>query len=253
MDYSEKIKNYRKTKGISQIEMAKFIGISQAAYGKIESGFTKTVTIEVGKGIALALGVSFVELFDISPDVHFEGYDSALKAHQNVIDDYEKTIKSLLLQNEQKDQLIDFFKKEIKWLKYELAVYKISHHFFHLMDDEKFVRSIQEQERIPLVEDRKKDLKELIDSYVETGYPGKKEILEILFNNMDFIDVMELISTNKDEFIKNSTLYLNNFLTISVEEMEKYVNVNINTKWDPKNSYIIKKRNAFSEYWKDTE
>lgn len=112
MDYSEKIKNLRKQKGLSQGEIADFIGISQAAYGKIETGFTKSITIEIGKRIAMALGISFHELFDISPDKNFDGYITALKAHEHALKDYENTIKELLKRIEEKDLVIDLLKNE---------------------------------------------------------------------------------------------------------------------------------------------
>ncbi|MDP2887479.1 MAG: helix-turn-helix transcriptional regulator [Bacteroidota bacterium] len=72
MDISEKIRQLRKQKGISQSKMAEVIGISQAAYAKIETGDTKSISIEIGKGISKALDISFNELFDIesSEDVN---------------------------------------------------------------------------------------------------------------------------------------------------------------------------------------
>jgi len=62
---NEKIKLLRKQRGISQVEVAKAAGINQASYSNIEKGDTKSITIEVGKGISRALGIPFAELFDI--------------------------------------------------------------------------------------------------------------------------------------------------------------------------------------------
>jgi len=64
-DLNEKIRRLRKEAGISQTEMAKAAGINQASFSNIEKGETKSISIEVGKGIARALNISFVELFDI--------------------------------------------------------------------------------------------------------------------------------------------------------------------------------------------
>lgn len=61
----EKLKNLRISKNLSQSQIAKLIDISQAAYAKIESGETVDITIDIGKGIAKALGISFNELFEI--------------------------------------------------------------------------------------------------------------------------------------------------------------------------------------------
>lgn len=62
----EKIKKCRKQRNLSQAQMASVIKISQAAYAKIESGDTTNITIDIGKGIAKALEISFNELFDIN-------------------------------------------------------------------------------------------------------------------------------------------------------------------------------------------
>lgn len=61
----DKIRRLRKEKGISQVDVAKASGINQASYSNIEKGSTTSISIEVGKGIAKALEISFNELFDI--------------------------------------------------------------------------------------------------------------------------------------------------------------------------------------------
>jgi transcriptional regulator with XRE-family HTH domain len=67
---NEKIKRLRIKSGVNQADVARSAGIKQSSYASIEKGDTKSITINVGKGIAKALGVSFNELFDveISPD-----------------------------------------------------------------------------------------------------------------------------------------------------------------------------------------
>ncbi len=62
---NEKIKRLRKEKGLSQLELSSEIGISQTAYASIESGKTKSVTIEIGKGLSKILNVDFGVLFDV--------------------------------------------------------------------------------------------------------------------------------------------------------------------------------------------
>ncbi len=63
-----KIKQIRKSKGISQQLVAETAGITQSSFALIESGKTQSIAIEVGKGIANALRVPFNELFDIKPE-----------------------------------------------------------------------------------------------------------------------------------------------------------------------------------------
>lgn len=62
---NEKIKELRVEAGIKQADVARSAGIKQSSYASIEKGDTKSISIEVGKGIAKALGVSFNELFEI--------------------------------------------------------------------------------------------------------------------------------------------------------------------------------------------
>lgn len=60
-----KIKQIRKSKGLSQQLVADSAGITQSSLALIESGKTKNISVEVGKGITEALGISFHELFNI--------------------------------------------------------------------------------------------------------------------------------------------------------------------------------------------
>jgi len=61
----EKIKKIRTEKKISQKQVSDICGLTPSAYLFIENGTTKSISIEVGKGIAQALDVPFTELFDI--------------------------------------------------------------------------------------------------------------------------------------------------------------------------------------------
>jgi transcriptional regulator with XRE-family HTH domain len=117
MDYSEKIRNQRKKRGFSQAEVAKIIGISQAAYGKIESGFTKSITIEVGKGIAKALNIPFGELFEI------EGIGSDLLELEKQINQLKEKIKSLENQITDKELIIEMFKSEKERIRKDMLHY----------------------------------------------------------------------------------------------------------------------------------
>lgn len=106
----EKIKELRKQKGINQKQVADSAGLSVAAYSNIESGISKSITIEAGKGIAKALGVSFAELFEIetpgtvtseaSADVEqlralVINYENEIKVYQDRLKDKETIITSL--------------------------------------------------------------------------------------------------------------------------------------------------------------
>lgn len=62
---NEKIKRIRLETGVNQADVARSAGIKQSSYASIEKGDTKSISIEVGKGIAKALNISFNELFEI--------------------------------------------------------------------------------------------------------------------------------------------------------------------------------------------
>lgn len=61
----EKLKHLRKSKGLSQSQVAEAAGLTQASYASIESGKTKSISIQVGKGLAQILGRDFGSLFEI--------------------------------------------------------------------------------------------------------------------------------------------------------------------------------------------
>lgn len=103
---SEKIKRLRKSNGLTQKDMAKLLEISQPSYNNIENGANKSLSISVGQALSQILGISFIELFDISPDSHFDNYQNALKTYNTALNDYEQTITSLHQQLEQKDLTI---------------------------------------------------------------------------------------------------------------------------------------------------
>lgn len=109
---NEKIKLLRKQRGISQVEVAKTAGINQASYSNIEKGDTKSITIEVGKGIARALGISFAELFDIEPSKDNSEQIEKLKV-ENI---------SLKKQLEEKVFLIETLKDEKAHIKMSFLV-----------------------------------------------------------------------------------------------------------------------------------
>jgi transcriptional regulator with XRE-family HTH domain len=65
-----KIKRLRRSKGLSLMDLvakmnALKIDISDTALSKIETGKTKSITVDLGKGLANAFDISFNELFDI--------------------------------------------------------------------------------------------------------------------------------------------------------------------------------------------
>lgn len=245
---SEKIKELREAKNLSQKKLAEIAGVSQPTIYNLEHGKADNITLSIGKNIAKALEVSFNELFDIENSIAGKSEAAA------ELDQLRAKVMELEKWIDIKDKLIKLLQDENESIKYENAVYKILNNFDELIADEKLIRSIPEPERTPDIELRIEMLKELFDNYIVEGFPSKKVLLNILFSNMDFISLMEDESENKEEFMKKSTSYLNQFIDVDANEVEKYMKVNLKTKWDNNFSrpWTQTKRD-FRKYWKDID
>lgn len=96
----EKIRSIRKSKGISQTAVADSCSIKQSSYANIENGKTQNITIEIGKGIAKALDISFNELFDIEATPQNQDQIESLKEQIENLKEkarYNITIKKAVL------------------------------------------------------------------------------------------------------------------------------------------------------------
>lgn len=228
MDYSSKIKDIRVRKGLSQNEVATKIGISQAAYGKIESGFTKSISIEIGKGIARVLDVSFVELFEVESD------EANRRLILDQIDELETEISKLKKSLTEKDILIYHFRDRYKQLyleKIELdfldylellnQIYKAMKNFEAAEYKSKFEEQLRNE---------KEYMKDKIAEIKKEGIFSEFEILDILFqNDFNIVDIVE-----SDEDIANKlTLYWSEYFDISQSKVEQFLNW-FNKKWDSK-------------------
>ncbi len=246
---SKKIKEQRIQKGISQVDMAKAAGMSRSAYIAFENrneteNKTETLSLTAAFGIAKALGISFNELFEIEVFVtNVSGAAGELEKLQERVKELEKRIT-------EKDNLISLLQNENKWVKYENALNRILKNFTELINDEMYFEKTKDAKRIPIIEFRKENLKEIIDSYVSAGYPDEKDLLKILFTNIYFIQFYENKSASKDEFIKSCALYLNKFFKVDEQAVEKFVKINLITKWDPSSSFS---QNDYFSYWRDVD
>ncbi len=104
--FNEKIKRIRKSRGLNQNEVCSQIGITQPSLASIEAGKTKSIAIELGKKIAIALNVSFNELFDI------EISDNS-KAINEENEQLKKRIGELESQLQDKTRLEKYLEKDI--------------------------------------------------------------------------------------------------------------------------------------------
>lgn len=103
----EKLKKIRIEKRLSQKQVAEICGITPAAYTFIENGTTKNITIEIGKGIAKALNVSFNELFEIEPNSNeIENFLNEIHNLNQIIEDSSRQIEKLL---KEKKEITDIY------------------------------------------------------------------------------------------------------------------------------------------------
>lgn len=63
MSIGENLKRLRTDKGMSQLELAKAVGVTQPMIAQLERG-TKALTMELGKDISNALNVAINELLE---------------------------------------------------------------------------------------------------------------------------------------------------------------------------------------------
>lgn len=96
---NEKIKELRVKSGIKQADVARSAGIKQSSYASIEKGDTKSISIEVGKGIAKALEVSFNELFDIKFPVEIDKLQEKISVLEKIISEQKELLSILQDQN----------------------------------------------------------------------------------------------------------------------------------------------------------
>ena len=147
---NEKIKRLRIETGVNKATVAKSAGLKQSSYDSIEKGDTKSISIEVGKGIAKALKISFNDLFDIEIEA-VEYLRNELNAQ------IEKTSKSLdqFAEMAQKDQtIIDQCKDIIRFQK-SAIISAILYSYENIYKDLQVSK-----------EDEKEKIDEVIDAFI---------------------------------------------------------------------------------------
>jgi transcriptional regulator with XRE-family HTH domain len=181
--FGEKIKTIRKAKGISQTVVAESCGIKQSSYANIESGKTQNITIDTGKGIAKAIGVSFYELFKI--DMSHDDFELARKLvtekenlskqNQLLLEKITEKEKIISLQ----DQVNQNFKNAIFEAFYYSSVKK-SMELLHMIDNADLRNSVSEafysftQEFL----EKLKEWRCFTDAEIERYYAEKRKFIE---------------------------------------------------------------------------
>jgi transcriptional regulator with XRE-family HTH domain len=170
MNTQERIKLYRKQKNLSQSQMASVIGISQAAYAKIESGVTENMTLVVATGIAKALGEDFNEVFEIEKD------NKTIVSLKDEIEELKRRIS-------EKDLLIKSISSQHKYTKDVLIAEVYLFHYNQLAKlREQFENSSNENVRKTLTEEIsrvQKMEKRKYKTYITTGVLEQSDIDDV--------------------------------------------------------------------------
>jgi len=212
----EKIKELRKSKGISQVVMAEACGIKQSSYANIENGKTQSISIEVGKGIAKALNIPFGELFDIDGT----GTDNQ-KVEATIIELQEK-VSDLETRIKEKDLIVDSLKKEIREFKREKHDHEIFDLIRHIVQVETLIEKNDSDKKLRyILEEESQLLTEIIIESINEKLYSRKEIISFFLDIPFLTRCREKIKGNTP-FIKKFTAELNKFFKVSEFEVEKF-------------------------------
>lgn len=178
MDISEKIRQLRKQKGISQSKMAEVIGISQAAYAKIETGDTKSISIEIGKGISKALNIPFNDLFDIEvPENRSVETEKELNDLKSETEKLQKLLVQLVIIIHTKDIMIELMS-------------------FDRIKSIRNNRQLQIEKLSSLIEIKKIEIKEDLDEGIYT-IDQFKSVFNIMNRSGNYFNLLEDVDIEK--------------------------------------------------------
>jgi len=189
---ADKIKKIRLEKRISQSHMKDVIGISQAAYAKIENGTTKNITIEIGKGIAKALGVDFSELFGVG--LRERGFFiSQLEEYKNKADKLkEELVKA--------NQIVELLSSEKRNLKEFYVMQLVSHYTNYIGFIEDLIDQVPTEELKSMLRRKRENTiqfeKTIQQKYIDMGLFTKEDVSkyigEMKMMGFHFKDINEM-------------------------------------------------------------
>ena len=103
--FGAKIQRIRKSNGLSLMQLANIVDVSDTALSKIETGKTTSITVDLGKKLSSALNISFNELFEIEAAENLninelkkeiEEIKNLNKSQQDFINNQSQTLGALL-------------------------------------------------------------------------------------------------------------------------------------------------------------
>lgn len=158
----EKIRSIRKSKGISQTAVADSCSIKQSSYANIENGKTQNITIEIGKGIAKTLDISFNELFEIEATPQNQAQSESLISE----------IESLKNQLKDKTLLIETLKNEREHIRWHILSEIVMNYLYHLGISNRIALKIKDEE---IKDEEIKDLLVKMRIFITTSLDRNKE------------------------------------------------------------------------------
>lgn len=234
---NDRLKKKRKEIGLSQTAVAELAGITQSAYAQIENGNTKSITIEAGKGIAEALGISFNVLFDIETvQIGSEAIQKIANQLQAKNQLLEQRIFELEKRIEEKDLVIEMLKKENHKFKINESINFIDVWFENFINDEIKARQAKTEEEKNAINKYPvtaiNQLKLEIEKSLKEGLLTIEKIISLLFLNDDFCNLIESESNSKDMFIDKCTVIINKFCNVNNDQVQNVIEGFVITKWD---------------------
>lgn len=177
----ERLKQLRKQKGISQNTVATAAGISIAAYSNIENGISKSITIEAGKGIAKALEVPFVELFEIEiSDSNTEALNKEIRNLNLTIKDLSDKLNSAKSQIDDKESIINYLKKEKEIYKSSVIISIMSDYDFNSNNLKEQIKTAKTDNEKLILQKKMDHLTRnrdyLIKNFIHIGFFDQKDI-----------------------------------------------------------------------------
>jgi transcriptional regulator with XRE-family HTH domain len=191
----ERIKRIRKSINLTQKELAEKAGITQSALVAIEKGKTRNIFLEVAKGIARSLNVSFDYLYDMDEAKRIDRFLENIKQLEDQLET-EKRLNKLMLEDkafdrvknmnlEKLNSIVGIFRyfeivdlDLLTRLNPEYAIPQITAPNFKLSFVEEFVREYGDQS---LTEIQKYiDLDKYIASDIDAGSPIKEQYIEFI-------------------------------------------------------------------------
>lgn len=210
-----KIKKLRKSKGINQHEIAAFCGIKQSSYANIENGKTKSISIEIGKGIAKALGVSFDELFEIDSDCSNQ--------KDNTIRKLTTEISQINIRLKEKEYQIEYYKEQYRkyYILNTIQVLKDCFDSIFLLTRsvEEFKNKAKEKFQKQLTAE-KKYTRDLISSTKNDDILSKTDFLWILYESDQNAKEIVIKNENTESVL---TKYWQQYIGIDQLEVEQFL------------------------------